>query len=137
MKTQSSQWKSPGSPHLKKVQQNLSKIKTMLTVFFVQEGVVPHEYVPPGQTVDKECYLDILRWLRDCYNPLHLQATGDWQFHHDSVLTHVSHLVQSFLAKHQITQVTEPPLHPRFWALWFLAFPKTKITFERKEISDY
>ena len=28
------------------------------------------------------------------------------------------------------------PLQPRFEALWLLAFPKTKITFEREEISD-
>ena len=29
------------------------------------------------------------------------------------------------------------PLQPRFGALWLLAFPKTKITFEREEISDH
>ena len=29
------------------------------------------------------------------------------------------------------------PLQPRFGALWLLAFPKTEITFEREEISDY
>ena len=29
------------------------------------------------------------------------------------------------------------PLQPRFGALWLLAFPKTKITFERGEISDH
>ena len=39
-KAQSSQWKSPGSPHLKKVWQSHSKIKTILTVFFDWEGVV-------------------------------------------------------------------------------------------------
>ena len=65
-----------------------------------------------------------------------LWATGDWQLHHNNVLTHASCLMQSFLVKHQITQVTVPLL-PRFDALWLLAFPKTKITFEREEISDY
>ena len=29
------------------------------------------------------------------------------------------------------------PLQPRFGALWLLAFPKTKITFEREEISNH
>ena len=29
------------------------------------------------------------------------------------------------------------PLHPRFGTLWLLAFPKSKITFEREEISDH
>ena len=35
-----------------------------------------------------------------------------------------------FLVKHQITQVTSFPVEPRFGALWLLAFPQTKITFE-------
>ena len=29
------------------------------------------------------------------------------------------------------------PLQPRFGALWLPAFPKSKVTFEREEISDY
>ena len=29
------------------------------------------------------------------------------------------------------------PLQPRFGALWLLAFSKTKITFEREDISDH
>ena len=39
---QLSQWKSPGSPCLRKAQQSRSKIKTMLTVSLDQEGVVHH-----------------------------------------------------------------------------------------------
>ena len=45
----------------------------------------------------------------------------------------VHHVLYSFVAKHQITQV---PLQLRFGALRLLAFPKIKITFEREEISD-
>ena len=46
--------------------------------------------------------------------------------------------MQSLLAKHQITQVTQPS-HSLDLALWdwLLAFSKTKITFEREEISDH
>ena len=44
--------------------------------------------------------------------------------------------MQSFLVKHQITQVTQS-LDPNFGALQLLAFPKTKVTFERGEISDH
>ena len=29
------------------------------------------------------------------------------------------------------------PLHPRFGTLWLLAFPKTKITFEKEEIQTF
>ena len=50
------------------------------------------------------------------------------------LMHHVSCRV--FLAKHQITQVTQPLYSPRFDALWLLVFPKTKITFKGEKISD-
>ena len=65
-----------------------------------------------------------------------LWATGDWQLHHNNTLTHTSRLMQSFLEKHQITQVTWPPPAAYIGALQLLAFPKTKTTFEKEEISD-
>lgn len=48
------------SPCLKKVWQSCGKIKTMLTVFSDWEAVVYHEYVPPGQTFNKEYCLNVL-----------------------------------------------------------------------------
>ena len=50
----------------------------------------------------------LLRWFRR----LQLWATGDWQVHHDNVPAHASQLMQNFLAKHQITQETQPPYSP-------------------------
>ena len=41
-----------------------------------------------------------------------------------------------FWWKHQITHVTQPSLQPRFGSLCLVAFPKTKISFKREEISD-
>ena len=41
-----------------------------------------------------------------------------------------------FFVKHQITQVTQLLDSPDLAPLQLLAFPKTKITFEREEISD-
>ena len=38
--------------------------------------------------------------------------------------------------KHPIIQVTQPSLQPGFGTLRHLTFPRTKITFEREEISD-
>ena len=57
---------------------------------------------------------------------LQLWATGDWQFHHNNVPTHASLLVQSFLVKHQITQVTLPPYSPDLVPCDFWLFPKLK-----------
>ena len=64
------------------------------------------------------------RWFR---RP-QLWATGDWQLHHDNTPAHASRLVQSFFG--------ETSNHPGVSASpqQLLAFPKTKITFEREEI---
>ena len=59
-KAQSTQWKLPGSPHLKKAQQSHSKIKTMFTVFSDWEDAVHHKCIPPGQTINKEYCLGVL-----------------------------------------------------------------------------
>ena len=49
------------------------------------------------------------------------------------LMHHVS--CQIFFGKQQITQVTQPPYSPDLVPC-HLTFPKTKITFEREEISD-
>ena len=53
-------------------------------------------------------------------------ATGDWQLHHDNKPPHVLRLVQSFLAKRQITQVTQPHYSPDLGPCDFRLFPKLK-----------
>ena len=128
MKAQSSQWKSPGSPCPKKAQQSRSKIQTMLTVFFDWEDFV-HKYTLPGQTINKGYYSNVLRRLRDAiwWKQPQLWATGDWQLHQDNEPTQGSHLVQSFLVKHQITQVTQPLSSEDFWL-----FPKLVSPLRRK-----
>ena len=63
-KQQSSQWKGPTSPRLKKRRQVRSKTKVMLLAFFDSEGIVHHEYAPGGQIINKEFYVEILRRLR-------------------------------------------------------------------------
>ena len=64
----------------------------------------------------------LFRWFRR----LQLWATGDWQLHHDNMPSHASHLMQSFLMKHPITQVSQPSYSPDLapWNFWL--FPKLK-----------
>jgi len=107
-------------------------------LFFDHEGIVHHEYAPPGQTVTKDYYIEVLRRLRDSVRRKRQQlwASGDWHLHHDNAPAHSSALVQIFLVKHHITQVCQPPLQPRFGSLQLLDFLKTEIAIEREEISD-
>ena len=65
-----------------------------------------------------------------------MDVTGDWQLHHNNGPAHASHLVQGFFGETSNHLGDSGPLQPRFGNLQLLAFPKTKITFEREGISD-
>ena len=74
----------------------------------------------------------LLAWFRR----LQLWAAGDWQPHHDNVPTHGTCLMQSFFVNIKSPRWLSR-IRPRFGTLQLLVFPKTKITFEREEISDH
>ena len=56
----------------------------------------------------------------------------DWQLHHHNAPTHASHLLQSVLAKHQITQVTQPRYSPDLTSCDFWLFPKLQSSLKGK-----
>ncbi|UYV77691.1 hypothetical protein LAZ67_15001959 [Cordylochernes scorpioides] len=64
-KAQSSHWKLPHEPRPKIARQVRSNVKVLLTVFFDCRGVVHHEFLPQGRTVNKEYYLQFMRNLRE------------------------------------------------------------------------
>ena len=53
-----------------------------------------------------------------------LWAADDWQLHRDNMPTHIPHLVQRFLTKHQIPQVTQPHYSPDLVPCNIWLFPK-------------
>ena len=59
-------------------------------------------------------------------------AVSSWQCAHSCITS----LAESF-GKTSDQPGDSVPLQPRFGTLWLLAFPKTKITVEREEISDH
>ena len=137
-KVQSSVWKCPTSPRPKKTRQVCSNIKTMLLLFFDIEGIVHYEYAPKGQTIIKTFYRYVLRRLRDAVQrkrPLKW-ASGNWLLHHDNAPAHTSHLVQAFLAKHQISQINQPPYSPDLAPCDFFAFPKLKKALKGRRFED-
>ncbi|KAJ4427363.1 hypothetical protein ANN_24984 [Periplaneta americana] len=127
-KRQSSQWKHPESPRPKKARQVRSKIKVMLTVFFDVRGIVHHEYAPEGQMVTKEYYHDVLWRLRDAVRRKRpdMWTANNWHLHHDNAPAHSSQLIHTFLAKHGITTVHQPPYSPDLAPCDFWLFPKLK-----------
>jgi len=97
-KCQSSQWKSAESQRPKKVRQVRSKVEVMLIVFFDMEGIVHYEYVPQGQTVSQQFYLQVLKRLRLAVSHKGPQkrAAGSWALHHDNASAHKAHSIQVF-----------------------------------------
>jgi len=89
-KHQSSQWKSADSPRPKKARQVRSKVKVTLIVLFDMEGIVHYEYVPQGQTVNQQFYLQVLKRLRLTVSRKRPQkwAAGAWALHHDNAPAH-------------------------------------------------
>ncbi|UYV66392.1 hypothetical protein LAZ67_4001526 [Cordylochernes scorpioides] len=118
-KAQSSQWKLPHEPRPKKARQVRSNVKVLLTVFFDCRGVVHHEFLPQGRTVNKEYYLQVMRNLREAIRQKRpdLWKNKNWLLHHDNAPAHTSLLVREFLAKnntlmmprsHRILQIWPP-----------------------------
>ena len=96
LKVQSSQWKRP---RLKKVRQVRSYVKVLLTVFFDCNGVVHHEFLKQGRTLNKEYYLEVMSRLRQAIRQKRtkLWKNQSWIFHHDNAPAHTSTLVREFL----------------------------------------
>ncbi|UYV64884.1 hypothetical protein LAZ67_3002276 [Cordylochernes scorpioides] len=64
-KRQYAERRGQGEPRPKKSRILKSRNKVLLVAFLDNKGIVHHEYLPAGQTVIKEMYLDILRHLRE------------------------------------------------------------------------
>jgi hypothetical protein len=57
-----------------------------------------HEFLPYGQTVNKECYLKVMKRLRAMRRKRTDLWMGEkWLLHHDNTLAHSSLLIHDFL----------------------------------------
>ncbi|UYV75234.1 hypothetical protein LAZ67_12003040 [Cordylochernes scorpioides] len=127
-KAQSSQWKLPHEPRPKKARQVRSNVKVLLTVFFDCRGMVHHEFLPQGRTVNKEYYLQVMRNLREAIRQKRpdLWKNKNWLLHHDNAPAHTSLLVRDFLAKNNTLMMPQPPYSPDLAPCDFFLFPKLK-----------
>jgi len=127
-KTQSSQWKSLGSPRPKKVRQVRNNFKSMLIRFFDQKGIVRKELVPPGQTINAALYVDVLR--RQLENVRRKRPdqwqNNTWLLHHDNAPAHAALLTQRFLTDNNMTVVPHPPYLPELAPSNFFLLPNWK-----------
>jgi histone-lysine N-methyltransferase SETMAR len=66
-----------------------------------------------GQTVNKECYLEVLARLRESVRRKRPGLWPDkWILHHDNAPAHDALRFHEFLAKNSITKMDHPPYSP-------------------------
>ena len=110
-KRQSSQLKHAGSPRPKMARQSKSTDKLLMISFFDSTGMIYMHWVPTGQTVRKEYYVEVLRELRKRFRRKRpaLFKSAQWHFHQYNVPVHKTILVTDYLTKMGIKTVPQPP----------------------------
>jgi len=132
------QRKTASSPQPKKAQQVKSNVKTMLIAFFDIDGLVHHEYVPRGHTVNKEFYRTVLQCLHNavCRHRPEKWHSGNWILHHDNAPAHRAVTTNEFLEKHNILSLPHPSYSPDLAPCNFFLFPQLKKTMKGRRF-DY
>lgn len=127
-KYQSSQWQSPEQPKPKKIRRFQSKKKVMLTVFIDFQGVVHHEFLPDGQTVNKEYYLSVMRRLREAIRLKRPQlwSKKSWILHHDNAPSHNALIIRDFLVKNGTITIQQAANSPDLAPCDFFLFSRLK-----------
>ena len=135
---QSSEWRLDNEPKPKKPRQSRSKIKVMLTVFFDYRGVVHSEFLPEGETVNKEYYLGVMKRLRESIRRKRpdLWEHNSWMLHHDNAPSHTAIIVKEFLAKNSTKVLDQAPYSPDMAPSDFFLFPKLKLPLRGKRFES-
>jgi hypothetical protein len=84
----------------------------MLVTFCDSQGIIHKEFVPPGQTVNKEYYVEFLSRLvqRICRVRPRFQERGSWFLLHDNGRLQTVVSVEQFLEKQGNPELNPPPI---------------------------
>ena len=99
----------------------------MIPLFDSTDMIYMHR-VPNGHTINKECYVEVLREFRKRLRRKRpaLFKSGQWHFHHDNAPVDNSILVTDYLTKMGIKTIPHPPYRPDLAPCDFWLFPKIK-----------
>lgn len=125
-KRQSSEWHTTSSPRQKKARMCKSRVKSMVIVFFDAKGIVHHEFVPAGQTVNAQYYKGVLQRLNARVTRVRKEVQGSWKLHHDNAPSHTAFVVTSYLTRIGVATVPHPPYSPDLAPADFFLFPRLK-----------
>ena len=96
--------------------------------FFDSTGMIYMHWVPTGQTVNNEYYVEVLREFRKRFlgkRPA-LFKPGQWHFHQDNAPVRNFILITDYLTKMGIKTIPQPPYSPDLAPCDFCVFPKLR-----------
>ena len=96
--------------------------------FFDSTGMIYMNWVPTGQTVNREYYVEVLRKFRKRFRRKRpaLFKSGQWHFYQDNAPVHNSILVTDYLTEMGINTVPQPPYSRDLAPCDFWLFPKLR-----------
>ena len=96
--------------------------------FFDSTGMIHMHWVPTGQKVNKEYYVEVLREFRKRFRRKRpaLFKSALWHFHQDNTPVHNSILVTDYLTMMGIKTVPHPPYSLDLAPCDFWLFPKLR-----------
>ena len=127
-KRQNSKWKHTDSPKPNIARRSKSTHKLLMIPFVDSSGMVYMQWVPTGQTINKEYYVEVLRESRKTFRRMRpaLFKSGQWHFHQDNAPVHNSILVTDYLSRMGIKTVPHPNYSPDLTRCDFWLFPMFK-----------
>ena len=111
---------------LSQTQEDQTTHKLLMIPFFDSTSMIYMHWVPTGQTVNKEYYVEVLREFRKRFRQKRpaLFKSDHWHFQQDNAPVHNSILVTDYLTKMGIKTLPRPPYSPDLAPCDFLLFPK-------------
>ncbi len=127
-KCQSSEWCGPKTLPSKKFWFQKSMLKMMPILFFDRKEVIHHKYVPEGQ-MNVTFYVQVLDRLCKHIARVRPEMYRDRKFFllHNNAHPHTAAIIQRFLAKKGVAQLSHPPYLPDLTPPPnYFTFPKLK-----------
>jgi len=136
-KQQSMEWRHSGSPRPKKIRAQKSAGKVLASIFCDQDGILPIDCLPKGQTINSEYYSSLLVQLKDILKEKRRgKVTNVVLFLHDNALAHRALATQKKLAYLRFQFLDHPPYSPDLAPSGYHLFPGLKKQLKGRHLSS-
>lgn len=107
-------WCKPGEPPQEQPKAELTENKVMLCVWWDWQGIVHHEVLPPGLTLNSELYCKQLQRLMEAIELKRPELTNrdGVIFHHDNARPHTSAMTRQKMTELGWEVLMHPPYSP-------------------------